>query len=106
MSVADPKLDVLLDIELPVTLRFGRTQMLLGEVMALGSGSVIEFDRAVDEPVEVLVNGRVIARGETVMVQGNYAVRVSEIASRRERLDSTSPTIRNVAPGLKVHSQE
>jgi flagellar motor switch protein FliN/FliY len=99
MSPLDGKLDVLLDIELPVTLRFGRTHMVLGEVLALGSGSVVEFDRAVDEPVEVLVNGRVVARGETVMVQGNYAVRVSEIASRSERLDSTSPTLRNVPPG-------
>jgi flagellar motor switch protein FliN/FliY len=105
MTAADPHLDILLDIELPVTLRFGRTQMLLGEVMALGSGSMIEFDRSVDEPVEVLVNGRVVARGETVMVQGNYAVRVSEIASRSERLDSTSPSLRN-APVLKGHFQE
>jgi flagellar motor switch protein FliN/FliY len=83
MSQPDGKMDVLLDIELPVTLRFGRTQMLLGDVIALGSGSVIEFDRSVDEPVEVLVNGRVVARGEAVMVQGNYGVRVSEIVSRR-----------------------
>jgi flagellar motor switch protein FliN/FliY len=89
MSPVDSKLDVLLDIELPVTLRFGRTQMLLGDVIALGTGSVIEFDRAVDEPVEVLVNGRVVARGEAVMVQGNYGVRVSEIISRRERLAPT-----------------
>ena len=88
MSAMNSKLDVLLDIELPVTLRFGRTQMLLGEVMALGTGSVIEFDRAVTEPVEVLVNGRVVARGEAVMVQGNYGVRISEIASRGERLGS------------------
>jgi flagellar motor switch protein FliN/FliY len=106
MSPVDGKLDVLLDIELPVTLRFGRTRMLLGEVMALGAGSVIEFDRAVDEPVEVLVNGRVVARGETVMVQGSYAVRVSEIASRSERLDSTSPTIRSLPPVSKGNYQE
>jgi hypothetical protein len=53
----------------------------------------------------VLVNGRVVARGETVMVQGSYAVRVSEIASRRERLDSTSPSLRN-APVMKGRFQE
>ena len=90
MSPADSKLDVLLDIELPVTLRFGRTQMTLGDVIALGTGSVIEFDRGVEDPVEVLVNGRVVARGEAVMVQGNYGVRVSEIISRREGLTPTS----------------
>lgn len=89
MSALNPKLDVLLDIELPVTLRFGRTQMLLGDVMALGTGSVIEFDRAVTEPVEVLVNGRVVARGEAVMVEGNYGVRISDIASRSQRLGSS-----------------
>jgi len=88
MSAMNPKLDVLLDIELPVTLRFGRTQMSLGDVMALGTGSVIEFDRGVNEPVEVLVNGRVVARGEAVMVQGNYGVRISDIASRNQRLDT------------------
>jgi flagellar motor switch protein FliN/FliY len=77
-------LDVLLDIELPVTLRFGRTQMLLREVVELGTGSVIDFGQGNSGPVEVMVNGRVVARGEAVMVQGNYGVRISELESRRE----------------------
>jgi flagellar motor switch protein FliN/FliY len=81
-------LDVLLDIELPVTIRFGSAQMTLGDVMALDAGSLVEFDRAPEEPVEVLVNGRVVARGEMVMVQGNYGVRIGEISSRCERLDT------------------
>jgi flagellar motor switch protein FliN len=106
MSPVDAKLDVLLDIELPVTLRFGRTQMLLGDVIALGTGSVIEFDRAVDEPVEVLVNGRVVARGEAVMVQGNYGVRVSEIVSRRERLSSSAAAAGAALPNSNGDSQE
>jgi flagellar motor switch protein FliN len=84
-------LDVLLDIELPVTLRFGSTLMALEAVIGLNTGFVVEFDRRVNEPVEVLVNGRVVARGEAVMVQGNYGVRISEIATRRERLSTTSP---------------
>ena len=83
-------LGVLLDVELPVTLRFGRTQMALAEVMSLNAGSTIEFDRRPEEPVEVMVNGHVIARGEAVIVKGNYGVRIMEIASRRERLDMTS----------------
>lgn len=82
-------LDVLRDIELPVTLRFGRTQMSLEEVLRLDTGSVVEFDRALEDPVEVLVNGRVVARGQAVMVQGHYGVRISDIASRQECLDST-----------------
>jgi flagellar motor switch protein FliN/FliY len=83
-------LDVLMDIELPVTLRFGRTRMTLREVIELNTGSVIDFGQAAEELVEILVNGRVVARGEAVMVQGNYAVRIAQIASRREREDSTT----------------
>jgi len=80
-------LGVLLDIELPVTLRFGRTRMVLADVLTLNTGSMVEFDRPLSEPIEVLVNGHVVARGEAVTVQGNYAVRISEIVSRRQRLD-------------------
>ena len=79
-------LDLLLDIELPVTLRFGRTQMTLQEVIDLNTGSVIDFGQAANQAVEVMVNDRVVARGEAVMVQGNYAVRIAEIESRREPL--------------------
>ncbi len=75
-------LDVLMDIELPVTLRFGRTQMTLNEVIDLNTGSVIDFGQSANEPVEILVNGRLVARGEAVMVQGNYGVRISQIESR------------------------
>jgi len=82
-------LDVLLDIELPVTLRFGRTQMLFGDVMALGAGSLITFEAAPEDPVDVLVNDRLVARGEVVMAGGNYAVRVTGIASQSERIDSS-----------------
>jgi flagellar motor switch protein FliN len=81
-------LDVLRDIELPVTLRFGRARMTLEDVLRLDSGSVVGFDRRLDEPVELLVNGCVVAFGEAVTVHGNYAVRISEIVSRRERLSS------------------
>jgi flagellar motor switch protein FliN/FliY len=88
-SQAASPLDVLMDIELPVTLRFGRTQMTLNEVIDLNQGSVIDFGQSADEPVEVLVNGRVVARGEAVMVKGNYGVRISQIESRRERMEAT-----------------
>ena len=80
-----PTLDVLLDVELPLTLRFGTTELAFGDVMGLNTGSVIEFARAAEEPVELLVNGHVVARGEVVVVQGNYGVRITGIASRRER---------------------
>lgn len=79
-------LDVLKDIELPVMLRFGTTRMTLQELTGLNTGSVIEFDGGLHDPVEVLVNGRVIARGEAVIVQDSYAVRISEIASPPDRI--------------------
>ncbi|HEU5023037.1 MAG TPA: FliM/FliN family flagellar motor switch protein [Bryobacteraceae bacterium] len=83
-------LDMLMDIELPIMLRFGSTKMALRDIAGLSSGSIIEFDRGVDEPVEVMLNDHVVARGEAVMVKGAYGVRISEIASRRERLISSS----------------
>ena len=89
-QATNPDLDVLLDIELPVTLRFGDTSLSLGEVTALTSGSLIEFNRALDDPVEVRVNGRVVAHGQVVTVQGNYGIKITEVANRFERLDTTS----------------
>jgi flagellar motor switch protein FliN/FliY len=84
-------LDVLLEIELPVTLRFGKTRMLFGEVASLAPGSPIPFESAPDEPVDILVNGRLVARGEVVMAGGNYAVRLTEVSSRKERINSSAP---------------
>lgn len=91
-SPSGSALDKLLDIELPVTLRFGRTQMILNEVTDLGRGSVIDFGQNAESPVEVLVNGRIVARGEAVQLQGNYGIRISEIESRGERLEAAPST--------------
>jgi flagellar motor switch protein FliN/FliY len=85
-----PNLDLLKDIELQVTLRFGSAQMSLRDLAGLSSGAVIELDRALADPVEVLVGGHVIARGEPIIVQGVYGIRISEITSRQERLTTTS----------------
>jgi len=82
--------DALLDVELPVTIRLGMAQMTFGDVMGFNAGSLVEFDSAPEELVEVLVNGRVVARGEMVMAEGNHAVRITEISSNRERLDMSS----------------
>jgi len=72
-------LDLVLDVELNVTLRFGQRQLTLREVLELTSGSVIELDRQVEEPVELLLDGKVIARGEAVVIDGNYGLRVTEV---------------------------
>ena len=74
------KLDLLMDVELAVTLRFGSRRMLLREVLDLVPGSVVDLDRQVDEPVDVLLDGRLLARGEVVVLDGNYGLRVTEVA--------------------------
>jgi flagellar motor switch protein FliN/FliY len=79
-------LDLLLDIELGVTLRFGTRQMLLKEIIELCSGSVVELDRRVQEPVDLLIDGRLIAQGEVVIVEGNYGLRILQVATPGEKL--------------------
>ncbi len=79
-------LDLLLDVELPVSVSFGRAQVPLKDVLKLTSGSIVELNRTVAEPVEIIVNNCVIARGEVVVVEGNYGIRIQEIISRAERL--------------------
>lgn len=83
---APDNLDVILDIELPLTVRFGRTEMTLQSLTKIGPGSVIDLDRSPDEPIEVLVNDKVIARGEVVVVAGNYGVRITEVVSAADRI--------------------
>jgi flagellar motor switch protein FliN/FliY len=73
-------LDLLMDVELAVTLRFGSRRLLLREILELNPGAVVELDRQVNEPVDVLLDGRVVARGEVVVVDGNYGLRVTEVA--------------------------
>jgi flagellar motor switch protein FliN len=81
--MVEGNLDLLLDVELEVMLRFGERTMLLREILDLGAGSVVELDRTIDEPVDLLLDGRVIARGEVVVVDGNYGLRVLEVHATR-----------------------
>ena len=80
------RLDLLLDVELDVTLRFGGRQMLLHDVLELAPGSVLELDRHIDDPVELLVSGKIVAWGEVVVVDGNYGLRITRIVQRSERM--------------------
>jgi flagellar motor switch protein FliN/FliY len=77
-------LDLLMDMEIPIQVRFGKTEMVLRDVLALEDGSVVEFHRPLEQPVEVLVNGRVVARGTVIAIQGNYGVRITEVAGAPE----------------------
>lgn len=79
-------LDLLLDVELPVSVSFGRAQLPLKDVVKLTTGSIVELNRTINEPVEVIVNNCVIARGEVVVIEGNYGIRIHQVVSREERL--------------------
>jgi flagellar motor switch protein FliN len=81
-------MDLLLDVELPVTVLFGYSEMALKDVLKLGTGSVIELDKSVNDPVTIIVNHKTIAKGEVVMVDGNYGVRVLEVQSTADRIRS------------------
>jgi flagellar motor switch protein FliN/FliY len=79
----------LLDVRLPLTIRLGSTRMPLDDVLRLAPGAIVELDRGEDEPLDVLANGRVIARGEVVVVDERFGLRITEIGSREERLRAT-----------------
>jgi flagellar motor switch protein FliN len=79
LALQEPNLDIVMNVELNVTLRFGQRLLSLREVLDLATGSVVELDRQVDEPIELLLDGKVIARGEAVVVDGNYGLRVTEV---------------------------
>jgi flagellar motor switch protein FliN len=86
MGTVPENLDVILDIDLPLSVRFGHAEMTLDALTKLGPGSLIELARQPDDPVELLVNGKLVARGEVVVVSGNYGVRVSEVVSAADRI--------------------
>ena len=88
----DDNLDVFMDLQLAASIRFGETNMLLEEVVKLGIGSVIELNSSIDEPVDLAVNGRAIARGEVVVVDGYYGIRITELNSDDKRLVSLDPS--------------
>ncbi len=82
------RLDLLLDIELEATLRFGALELPLREVLELGPGDVLALDRHVEEPVDLVVGDRIVARGEVVLVGGNFGLHVTEVAEPRSRLET------------------
>jgi flagellar motor switch protein FliN/FliY len=81
-------MDLLLDVELPIVVSFGETEMQLKDVLKLGVGSVIELGKSVNDPVTVIVNDKPIATGEVVMVDGNYGVRIIQVESTADRIRS------------------
>lgn len=81
-------LELLLDVELEASLRFGCREMPLGEILDLGPGDVVQLDRHVADPVDLIVGDKIVARGEVVLVNGNFGLRISEVATPKKRLES------------------
>jgi len=83
----DEGLSLLMDIPLEISVELGRVKMLVKDVVELGTGSIVEIDKAAGEPVDVMVNGRLVARGEVVVIEDNFGVRLTEILNPQERLN-------------------
>jgi flagellar motor switch protein FliN len=81
---------LLMGVKLPIRVLLGRTQLSLRDIAQLGNGAVVELDCSPDDPVEIVVNDRVIAQGEVVVVSGNYGVRITKIATRQENPETDS----------------
>lgn len=79
-------IDFLLDIPLDVSVELGKTRMQIKDLLQLGQGSVIELEKLAGEPMEVLVNGKLVARGEVVVVNEKFGIRLTDIVSPSERL--------------------
>lgn len=83
---AQNSLDMLLDIKLPISVELGRTQMLVRDILDYGPGTVIELDKLAGDPVDILVNGRLVAQGEVVVVDDHFGVRLTILLSPAERV--------------------
>ncbi len=81
-------LELLFDVELEATLRFGCREMPLGDILDLGPGDVVQLDRNVADPVDLVVADKIVARGEVILINGNFGLRVTEVAAPRKRLET------------------
>lgn len=79
-------LDLVLEIPVTLSMEIGRTRMRIAELMELKSGSVVDLQKTVDEPLDVLVNGTLVAHGEAVVVDGRFGIRLTDVVSKQERL--------------------
>lgn len=80
------RIDLLLDVPLDVSVELGRNRMTIQDLLALGPGAVIELDKVAGEPLDILVNDRLVARGEAVVVNDKFGVRITDIVSPQERI--------------------
>jgi flagellar motor switch protein FliN/FliY len=81
-------LDLLLDVEIPVSVEVGRAQMSLNDILRLVPGSIVRLDKKIEDPIDLRVNGKLVARGEVVMVDDCYGLRVTQVVEPAARLES------------------
>jgi flagellar motor switch protein FliN/FliY len=84
----DNKLDLVLDLSLPVSIELGRTNMLIRNILELNRGSVVEFEKLASEPVDILVNGKKMAEGEVVVIEKHFGIRITSLVETSERIKS------------------
>lgn len=82
----DRKMDLLMDLALPVAIELGRTQMLIRDILDLQRGSVVEFEKLASEPVDVLINGKKMAEGEVVVIEKHFGIRITNLVDTAERV--------------------
>ncbi len=82
----DRKLDLLMDLTLPVAIELGRTNMLIRDILDLQRGSVVEFEKLASEPVDVLINGKKMAEGEVVVIEKHFGIRITNLVETSERV--------------------
>jgi len=85
LNVSDSNIGMIMDVPLQVTVELGRTRKLIREILELAPGSVVELDKLAGEPVDILVNGKIVAKGEVVVIDENFGVRITGIVSMQER---------------------
>jgi flagellar motor switch protein FliN/FliY len=84
--LSDPRLELLYSIRLPVSVELGRTTMYIRDILRLGRGSVIEFDRLISDPVDILIDGKKVAEGEVVVIDKHFGIRITTLVEPAERL--------------------
>lgn len=87
---AGNNLELVLDIPVTLSMEIGRTRMRIADLLELSSGSVVDLQKMVDEPLDVLVNGTLVAHGEAVVMDGKFGIRLTDVVSKQERLKNIS----------------
>ncbi len=87
-AAAEPSLDMILDLPLEVTVRLGQTRILIRDLLRLDKNSVLELTQGADDPIDIVVNDKVLARGEVVVLDDRLGVRITDIVSKEERVET------------------